>query len=103
MMPLPHGMDAVVEFAGVVRLPLFSITFRLMIVHRLTRVLGNAGVAESFRPELQAPSWGGGWSSLLSEFGPMPDELFRKVDFSRMMWPPELVPEYPSALFSINA
>jgi hypothetical protein len=29
----------------------------------------------------------------LSEFGPMPDELFRKVDFSMMMWPPEFVPE----------
>src|SRR5262245_16771632 len=60
MMPLPHGIEAVVEFAGVVRFPLFSITFLRMIVHRLTRVLRNAGVAESFSPELQAPSCGGG-------------------------------------------
>src|SRR5262245_9248726 len=60
MMPLPHGIEAVVEFAGVVRLPLFSITFFRMIVHRWMRVLRNAGVAESFRPELQAPSCGGG-------------------------------------------
>jgi hypothetical protein len=60
MMPLPHGIDAVVEFAGVVRLPLFSITFFRMIVHRLTRVPRNAGVDESLRPALQAPSCGGG-------------------------------------------
>ena len=48
MMPLPHGIDAVVEFAGVVRLPLFSIRFFRMIVHRLMRVPRNAGVDESF-------------------------------------------------------
>jgi len=40
---------------------------------------------------------------LLSEFGPMPDELFWKIEFSMMMWPPELVPEYPRALFSTSA
>src|SRR4029077_32223 len=60
MMPLPHGIDAVVEFAGVVRLPLFSIRFFRMIVHRLTRVPRNAGVDESLSPALQAPSCGGG-------------------------------------------
>jgi len=60
MIPLPHGIEAVVEFAGVVRLPLFSMRFFRMIVHRLIRVLRNAGVEESFSPELQAPSCGGG-------------------------------------------
>src|SRR5579871_653763 len=91
--PAPQGMDAVVELAGVEKLPLFSTRLCRNIVHRWMRVETKAGVAEEFDPESQAPSWGGGRSSLLREFGPTPFELLRKVDFSMMRWPPALVPE----------
>ena len=48
----------------------------------------------------QAPFWGEGASSLFRLFGTMPDR-FRSNSVSWMIrWPPEFVPEYPSALFS---
>src|SRR5205814_7879766 len=82
MKPLPHGIDAVVELAGVEKFALLATTFRRKIVQRPTCVLGKVGVGDVFFPESQAPSCGGGWSSLLSEFGPTPFELFRKTESS---------------------
>src|SRR5215471_87937 len=93
MNPLPHGIDAVVEFAGVVKLSLFATTLRRKIVQRAMRVEGKVGVSEVFFPELHAPSCGGGVSSLFSEFGPTPFELLRKIEFCTTIRPPEFVPE----------
>src|SRR5437660_2394264 len=101
--PLPHGTDPAVEFAGAEKLLLFATTLFLNTVHRSSCVVPNVGVGDVLLPELQPPSCGGGWSSLLSEFGPIPFELFWNVESWTMTWPPELVPEYPSALFSTSA
>src|SRR3954468_12150839 len=100
--PFPHGTEAAVEFAGVLKLPLLATTLFSKIVQRAMLVDAKVGIGEVLSPESHEPSCGGGWSSLLSEFGPMPFELCRKIESRTSTWPPAFVPEYPSALFSTS-
>ena len=54
-------------------------------------------------PYGQAPFWGGGGSPALWVLVSNPSSLLSNCELSTTRVPPELVPEYPRALFSIHA
>src|SRR5947209_3328444 len=85
-MPVPTGADPAIPEPGTLGLllswtKLFSIT-----VHECVPV----GPVPPFG---QAPSWGGGASSLFSELGTMPALLSSHSEFLMIRWPPLFVPE----------
>ncbi len=51
----------------------------------------------------QSPFWGAGASPSICVFVSTPSLLLSNWEFSITMAPPELVPEYPRALYSIQA
>src|SRR3954469_16338706 len=100
---MPH-VPSVSPLSGALRLLLFSTRLlrkteqrRMFVELNVGRFCRLLGVGFGLCAELHEPSCGGGWSSLLSEFGDTPNVLLRNVEFLTVTRPPEFVPEYPSA------
>src|SRR5690242_4838659 len=87
-MPVPTGALAEIPLPGTFGL-LLSCTWLFWITVQSWVVVPG-----------QRPLCGEGASSLLSELGRMPTRLLSHSEFWIVRWPPELVPEYPSGLFS---
>src|SRR5437879_905919 len=91
--PVPTGPNAAEPALGTFGLLLSWMKFFRNTVHE----------CEPFGPVPppgHAPSCGDGASSLFWLFAEMPVLFSSHSDFSTMRWPPEFVPEYPSAEFS---
>ena len=60
-------------------------------------------VTELVAPFGQVPFWGAGGSPLIWVLVSSPSLFWSNCEFWMMIFPPELVPEYPRALYSIQA
>src|ERR1700674_2328972 len=96
VIPVPVGPSPAVPEIGTLGLLLLSTRFWVNTQHMLLEVVTL--VAPGHRP-----FWGGGGSPVRAVLVSNPSLLSSKTEFLIVIWPPEFVPEYPSALFSIQA
>ena len=76
-------------------------TFGLLLFSSVLWVNTQHRVVEA--APAQRPSWGGGGSPVRAVLVSKPSLLSSNIEFLMMIRPPEFVPEYPSALSSIQA
>src|SRR6202522_3079082 len=96
VIPVPTGPAAALPAEGALGLLLATKTLWMTTQQERVPVIGL------FLPCGQRPSCGAGGSPITWVLVSRPSWLSSNLEFSMTTVPPELVPEYPSALFSIH-